>query len=61
MLNEAEFIVALESRKRLVKIDCVCNSGKYAYAIIWTELMAVLREMAGGDAIDEQAEAQAEV
>ena len=49
MVNENELIVALESRKRLVKADAVAKSGKYAYAILWTELLAVLREITGGD------------
>ena len=49
MVNENELIVALESRKRLVKADAVAKSGKYAYAVLWTELLAVLREITGGD------------
>lgn len=48
MINEDELIVALESRKRLIKQDAVAKSGKYAYAVLWVELLAVLREL-GGD------------
>ena len=49
MVNEGELILRLESRKRLVKADAVAKSGKYAYAVLWTEILAVLREMTGGD------------
>lgn len=49
MVNEAELITALESRKRLIKADCVAKAGKYAYAVLWVDLLAVLREMTGGD------------
>ena len=51
MIDQSELIVALESRKRLVKADAVAKSGKYAYAVLWVELLAVLREL-GGDAVD---------
>lgn len=56
MVNEDELIVALESRKRLVKTDAVSKPGIYAYAILWTELLAVLREMTGGGTGDTAAE-----
>ena len=56
MVNENELVIALESRKRLIKTDCVCNPGKYAYAVLWTEILAVLREL-GGDAVDKGTEA----
>ena len=49
MVNENELVIALESRKRLVKADAVAKSGKYAYAVLWTEILAVLREMTGGE------------
>lgn len=52
MVNETELVIALESRKRLVKTDAVSKPGKYAYAILWTELLAVLRKMTGGDTGD---------
>lgn len=52
MVNEDELIVALESRKRLVKADAVAKSGEYAYAILWTDLLAVLRKMTGGEDSD---------
>lgn len=51
-VDREELIIALESRKRLIKTDCVCNPGKYAYAVLWTEILAVLREMTGGDTVD---------
>ena len=52
MVNEDELIVALESRKRLVKADAVAKPGKYAYAVLWTDLLAVIRKMTGGDTGD---------
>lgn len=55
MINEDELIVALESRKRLVKADAVAKSGKYAYAVLWTEILAVLREMTGGEKSGQEA------
>lgn len=54
-VDSIELVIALESRKRLVKTDAVAKSGKYAYAVLWTEILAVLREMTGGDAVDKQA------
>ena len=49
MVDETMLIMALESRKRLVKTDAVSKPGIYAYAVLWTEMLAVLREMTGGE------------
>lgn len=55
MVNEGELILRLESRKRLVKTDAVSKPGIYAYAVLWTEILAVLREMAGGEKSGQEA------
>lgn len=58
MINEAELIIALEPRKRLVKQDAVCRDGKFCYAVLWTEILAEIRRLTGGDAHDPNTETQ---
>lgn len=52
MIDESALIVALESRKRLIKQDAVGNPGKYCYGVLWTDLLWLIREMTGGDEDD---------
>lgn len=49
MIDENELVMALESRKRLFKADAVCKSGKYCYGVLWTDVLAQIREMTGGE------------
>lgn len=49
MINEQDFLIALEERKRLLKQDTVGKPGKYCYGILWTDLLRLIREMTGGE------------